>query len=167
MTVCYSHGSVLGGRIAVGVFQCVQRLLYVFVEVVKRLIPPVSKAHVDHEQRFRAEVFRQLQHLVEAQSVAHAVVPVHVTVTGSCLDAADSLLPFKTVMVAVGILSLYVTPSGEAHEGRFHVGELLRKVWPATVFTPFEGRREEADDVHAEAGGTRSAVGYGKLSALA
>ena len=66
MAVGCTFSAPFGRDSAVAVFYRVQRFLDIFIYLVVGFHPTVSHSHVDHKQGFCAQVFRELQHLMES-----------------------------------------------------------------------------------------------------
>ena len=146
MSVLGAQGAILGGHVAIGVFEGIQALLNPSVpQRVERGIAAMPDTHVHHVEGFGAEVLGHLQVFMEAYAVGGAVAPVHVPVAWVLLDGAYGTLPAEGVFRRD--LALDEAAAGETHELRVHLVEHLRQVGAQAVFAVLERRREKADDV--------------------
>ena len=145
--LCPLRAPFRGLRVAVAILNRVKRLLDVFINLAVVFGPAVPHAHVHHEERFRAQIFRQLEHLVESHPVRHAVAPVLVHVARTFLYRPDGLLPFKAVRAPASPHAFHIASAGKTHESGLHCRQHFSQVGSATVRTAFPCRREEAHHV--------------------
>ncbi len=175
VTVLSALGTPLGGLgVAVGIFDGVERLLDIFLDLVVGLQPSVADTHVDDEQGFSAEILGELQHLVVAEAVGDVVAPVDAEVSGPLFDGSHCVLPFEAVVEVVARrgLAFDIAAAGEAHELGVQRLEQFGEVDAAAVGAPFVGGREEAYDIEGEGAGLRegerhAALGVGTRGAYA
>ena len=105
----------------------------------------MPQAYVDNVERLCAKVFRQLQKLVEAQTVAGAVAPVAVEVSEAFLDGSYGALPVEGVVGR--LLSLNEASAREAHEGRLESVQQFGQVGAAAIVAVLERWREQRHHV--------------------
>ena len=175
MTIFRTLSSPLGGLgVAVGIFDGIERLLDIFLDLVVGLQPSVADTHVDDEQGFSTEILGELQHLVVAEAVGDVITPVDAEVSGALFDGSHGVLPLEAVVEVVARrgLAFDIAAAGEAHELGVQRLEQFRQVDAAAVGAPFVGRREEAYDIEREGAGLRegerhAALGVGTCGAYA
>ena len=117
-----------GACAAVGVFNSVQRILYVRLEVFQWLIDGIAAlaghAAVHYHNRFRADVFGKQQHFMVAETVAGAVPPEVLSSRTQC-DIADAFLP---VPCGLRREPLHNASAWEADKGRLQSRHHFRKI---------------------------------------
>ena len=156
MSGCGTLGTPCGVDVAVAVFNQVERLLDVLVEVEVVVRPVVSHTDVDHIHGYGTDVLAVLQIFVDALSVGHHVAPAVVPQLYALFLRTHRVFP-QIAAVALQVCvprAFNVASAREAHEGGLDVGEHLSHVATESVFAVVERRGEEAHHVEHHLGGT-------------
>ena len=150
MSVGSTLGTPLGGNITVTVLNGIKCLVYELIYLIIGHHPTMSHTHVYHEEGFCIQILGELQHLVEAKTIAHVVVPVYAVVSRTFLNGTDGVLPFKAVGLAIAPLSLHIATTGEANERRMYGFKFLCQVNTTTILSILVGRWEKTHYVDGD-----------------
>ncbi len=147
-----SEGTPLGGYVAIGEFQEVEGIIYIWLKAVDRdmgtgiiVLILTGQTYAQHGKRLGPNLLAQYEILIEAETVALVIVRIEtvgegivpaVLVNRSVLHRADSVFPLVT---SLQVSTLHDTASGETEHSGMDVGEFLRKVFSKPVLMAVVG----------------------------
>ena len=145
MSVAGADGAPPRVSSSVAILYQVEQVVYQGLHLVKRGPEiPVIDSCADAVHRFRSEILAHPEHLVQAEALAVAVMPVLYILARPFIHRSDGLFPVPSVLDGAG---LHVAASGEADKFRVEDVYQFSEVFAETVRTVLESRRHEADEV--------------------